>query len=246
MSFVSLEDGPLRIHRSLARLLAMIGTLLAVLAVTLAAVGIYGVMAFLVSQRVKEIGIRVALGATSAEVLKAVVFQGLRPVLIGIAFGIAGAAGLSWLLHTSLSFPGASDLLYGIPFYDPPTFLGLSLMLLSIAASASVVPARRALSVDPDGAFEDELAFELAALAEQRVQLGAARGGGKWSHVRGSGAGHLGGSSVLYHCRFGPLLEGSSSIQQAAGQLYLNAATAASTRSSNASPVMKPDASGML
>ena len=149
MSFVSLEDGPLRIHRSLARLLAMIGTLLAVLAVTLAAVGIYGVMAFLVSQRVKEIGIRVALGATSAEVLKAVVFQGLRPVLIGIAFGIAGAAGLSWLLHTSLSFPGASDLLYGIPFYDPPTFLGLALMLLSIAASASVVPARRALSVDP-------------------------------------------------------------------------------------------------
>src|SRR5437773_1380591 len=83
----------------------------------------------------------------------------------------------------------------------------------------------RELAVDPGGAFEAELAFALAALAEQRVQLGAARGGGKRSHVRGSGAGHLGGSSVLYHCRFGPLLEGSSSIQQAAGQLYLNAAT---------------------
>src|SRR6267378_6277212 len=75
----------------------------------------------------------------------------------------------------------------------------------------------RELPVDPDGAFEDELAFKLAALAEQRVQLGAARGGGKRSHVRGSGAGHLSGGSVLYHCRFGPLLEGSSASNKQRG-----------------------------
>jgi len=149
LSLISLDEGPLRIHKTLAQTLAMLGAILASLALTLAAVGIYGVMAFLVGQRVREIGIRMALGATPGGVLNAIVLQGLRPVLVGIVFGIAGASGLSWTLHTSLAFPGSSDLLYGIPFYDPATFLGVSFLIMSVAVAASALPAQRALRVDP-------------------------------------------------------------------------------------------------
>ena len=74
---------------------------------------------------------------------------GLRPVLVGMAVGIAGAAGASALLHSTLSFPGSADLLYGVSFYDPATFLGLSVFLLAVAAAASALPARRAVKVDP-------------------------------------------------------------------------------------------------
>ena len=119
------------------------------LALTLAGVGIYGVMSYLVSQQVKEIGIRLAIGARASDILFAVVVRGLRPVFYGIVLGIAGAAGISAFLHSTFSIPGAADLLYGVPFYDPPTFLGLSLFLLIAAAVASTIPARRALKVDP-------------------------------------------------------------------------------------------------
>lgn len=153
VSLVTIEDGPLRIQRSFAQMLAMLGVVLAFLAVTLSAVGIYGVMAFLVNQRQKEIGIRIALGATSAGVLNAVVVQGLRPVLAGIAFGTVVAGGLFWALHTSLAFPGTSDLLYGVAFYDPATFVGVLLLLMSVAAAASVLPAGRAIRVDPVAAL---------------------------------------------------------------------------------------------
>ena len=83
----------MRIHRSLAQLLAAVGAGLALLALILAAVGIYGVMAFLVNQRVKEIGIRMALGAGSGRVLRDVIGHGLLPVLVGLASGIAGSDG---------------------------------------------------------------------------------------------------------------------------------------------------------
>lgn len=106
-------------------------------------------MSYLVSQRVKEIGVRVALGASAADVLLSIVVRGLRPVFCGVVLGIAGAAGLSAYLHSILVLPGASDMLYGVPFYDPSTFLGLSLFLVIVAAIASVIPARRALNVDP-------------------------------------------------------------------------------------------------
>jgi predicted permease len=153
MSLVSLEDGPMRIHRSLAQLLAAVGAGLALLALILAAVGIYGVMAFLVNQRVKEIGIRMALGAGSGRVLRDVIGHGLLPVLVGLASGIAGAAVIFSLLHSTLSFPGSTDLLYGIPFYDPATFVGLSLLLVMITAIASAVPARKAVRIDPTDAL---------------------------------------------------------------------------------------------
>jgi len=125
------------------------GWLLAGLALSLAGVGIYGVMSYLVNQRVKEIGIRMALGAGGPAVLRSVVLQSLRPVIVGMAVGVAGAAAMSSLLHTTLVFPGSFDVLYGVPFYDPATFLGLGTFLIVVAALASFGPARRAVRIDP-------------------------------------------------------------------------------------------------
>jgi putative ABC transport system permease protein len=146
---VNMEEGPLKIYRSMARLLALFAAVLAFLALSLAAVGIYGVMGYAVSQRTQEIGVRMALGATPGRVLKAVALQGLQPVAAGMIIGLLCGAGLSALLHSALVSPGASDLLYGVQFYDPLTFLGLSAFLSGVAILASLIPARRALKVDP-------------------------------------------------------------------------------------------------
>jgi ABC-type antimicrobial peptide transport system permease subunit len=106
-------------------------------------------MGYAVSQRTQEIGVRMALGATPGRVLKAVALQGLQPVAAGMIIGLLCGAGLSALLHSALVSPGASDLLYGVQFYDPLTFLGLSAFLSGVAILASLIPARRALKVDP-------------------------------------------------------------------------------------------------
>jgi putative ABC transport system permease protein len=145
----SVQDGPMAREKMQARVFGVFATVLAALALMLAGVGIYGVMSYVVSQRVKEIGVRMALGATAAGVLRSVVLQSLRPVVVGIALGIAGAAALSTLLHATLVFPGSTDVLYGIPFYDPMTFIGLAVFLTAVAAIASAVPAQRAIRVDP-------------------------------------------------------------------------------------------------
>ena len=121
----SVEDGPMFREKMQARVFAVFAAVLAALALVLAGVGIYGVMSYTVSQRVQEIGVRMALGATAAGVLRSVVLHSLRPVVVGIALGIAGAAVLSTLLHATLVFPGSTDVLYGISFYDPTTFIGL-------------------------------------------------------------------------------------------------------------------------
>jgi predicted permease len=145
----TIEKGPLSLQKSLAQTYAIYAGILAFLALMLAAVGIYGVMAYLVNQRVAEIGVRMALGATAMNVLKVIVVQGLWPTFAGIGVGIMGAAALSWVLHTSLTFPGSSDFFYGVPFYDPPTFLGLAGFFAIVAIIASFAPAKRAIAVDP-------------------------------------------------------------------------------------------------
>lgn len=145
----TIAEGPLRWQRSTAQVYAIYAGVLALLALTLAALGIYGVMAYLVNRRTAEIGIRMAVGATAANVLKLIVVEGLRPTFAGIAVGMAGAAALSWILHTTLAFPGSADFFYGVPFYDPTTFLGLAAFFILVAVAASLVPARRALRVDP-------------------------------------------------------------------------------------------------
>ncbi len=136
-------------QRTLARALAMLAAILALLALSLAGIGIYGVMAYVVTQRTQEIGIRIALGATAGRVLRSIAVAGLRPVLIGMVVGVAGGAGLSLLLHRTLAFPGSADFLYGVSFYDPLTFLGITVFLVAVSLMASLGPALRAINVDP-------------------------------------------------------------------------------------------------
>jgi putative ABC transport system permease protein len=112
----------------------------AVLALVLATIGAYGVTSYLVSQRTKEIGVRLALGADAAAVTRLVVFDGMRVGIVGLMTGIAGA-----LATTRL----ASSLLYGVSPRDPATIIGVSAFLLLVVACANYLPARRAARVDP-------------------------------------------------------------------------------------------------
>ena len=109
-------------------------------ALLLAAVGIFGVVAYWVSQRTSEIGIRMALGAQKIDVLWLVVGQGIKLAVIGVGIGITGALGLTRFLVS---------LLYDVRPTDPLTFVGVSLLLTSVALLACYVPARRAMKVDP-------------------------------------------------------------------------------------------------
>ena len=136
-------------RRSMSRALAIFAAILALLALSLAGTGIYGVMAYAVSQRTQEIGVRMALGATPSHVLKSVALMGLRPVAAGMIIGIACGAGISGILHSTLASPESSDFLYGVSYYDPLTFLGLACFLAIVALLASLVPACHALRVDP-------------------------------------------------------------------------------------------------
>jgi len=122
------------------RLAASLAAVMGVLGLTLATVGVYGVVSFRAAQRTREIGIRMALGASRRDILVAVVRQGLQLALIGIAAGLAGAFALSRLLRS---------MLVGVNPGDPGTFLGVSLLLLSVTLLASYIPARRATKVDP-------------------------------------------------------------------------------------------------
>ncbi|HWT02783.1 MAG TPA: ABC transporter permease [Pyrinomonadaceae bacterium] len=110
------------------------------LALVLAAVGIYGVISYSVAQRTREIGLRMALGAQRSDVVKMVVGQGLKLVLIGVAFGLAAAFVLTRVM---------SSLLFGVSATDPVTFLVISLVLICVALLASFIPARNATKVDP-------------------------------------------------------------------------------------------------
>jgi ABC-type lipoprotein release transport system permease subunit len=89
------------------------------------------------------------LGASPSHVLRSVTLQGLWPVGAGMIFGIGCGAGMSGILHSTLASPETSDFLYGIPYYDPWTFFGVSCFLVLVASFASLVPALRALNVDP-------------------------------------------------------------------------------------------------
>jgi putative ABC transport system permease protein len=110
------------------------------LALTLGIIGIYGVLSFLVSNRTREIGIRMALGAQRGDVLRSVMGEGAKLSLAGIAVGMAGAVALMRVL---------SGELYGVGATDPPTFCGVAILVAVVALTACYVPARRAMQVDP-------------------------------------------------------------------------------------------------
>jgi predicted permease len=117
------------------------------LALLLAAVGIYSVIAYSVKRRVREIGIRMALGAQSADVLRMVVVDGLRPTLLGVAIGLAGALALGRVL---------GSIVYGVSTRDVPTFTTVALLLILVGVAASAAPAWRAAQVEPVQILHDE------------------------------------------------------------------------------------------
>jgi putative ABC transport system permease protein len=117
------------------------------LAATLACVGIYGVISHLVSQRTHEIGVRLALGAQPAEMMRLILGQGGRMALLGTALGTVAALGLARLLSAQL---------FGVTAHDPLTFAVVAALLMVVAVAACYVPARRAMRVDPLVALRHE------------------------------------------------------------------------------------------
>ena len=123
-----------------SRIVAALSGVLGALALLLASIGVHGVVSYGVSQRIREIGIRMTLGADGREVMSLVSRQALRPVLIGSVVGVIACAAVSKVL---------SDVLYGIGSHDPIAFAGVPIFLLGVAFLASYIPARRAVRVDP-------------------------------------------------------------------------------------------------
>jgi predicted permease len=134
-----LEDN-LSFWRTVSRLVAGLSGSLSLLALLLASMGVYGVVSYVVSRRLREVGIRMMLGASARDVQGMMLRQTLRPVAIGMMIGVAGAAGVSQIL---------GSVLFGISPFDPIAFIAAPLFLLGVAAAAGLLPTRAAVRLDP-------------------------------------------------------------------------------------------------
>jgi putative ABC transport system permease protein len=123
-----------------ARFNTLLLTIFAIVALLLAGVGIYGVMAYSVAQRTREIGVRMALGARASDAVWLIVRGGMALALVGVAIGVAASYGLTRLMKT---------LLFEVSATDPLIFAGIPLLLALVALLACLIPARRASKVDP-------------------------------------------------------------------------------------------------
>jgi putative ABC transport system permease protein len=130
-----------------ARVGAMLLGAFGVVALLLSTIGVYGVTAYVVGQRTHEVGIRTALGASSAAVLRQLMSETLKVVLVGVLVGVTAGALIGKV---------ASSWLYGVSAFDPAAFLGASLLLTLVAGIGTWLPARRAVSVDPIQALRAE------------------------------------------------------------------------------------------
>jgi ABC-type antimicrobial peptide transport system permease subunit len=117
------------------------------MAMALGIIGIYGVISYTVSQRRREIGVRLALGAQRGDVLQMLLWQSAKTALVGVAIGIAAALGLTEFMRS---------LLFGVSAQDPATFAGVAVLLIFVALLASYIPARRATLVNPTVALRYE------------------------------------------------------------------------------------------
>jgi ABC-type antimicrobial peptide transport system permease subunit len=129
------------------RFLSLLLGIFAAVALTLAAIGTYGILSYMVTERQREIGIRMALGAGHGQVVRLVLGQGLSIAIVGIALGVGGAFGLSRLVRS---------LLYGVSPSDPATYALVAAVIAAVATAACVVPMRRATRVDPLEAIRAE------------------------------------------------------------------------------------------
>jgi len=137
------------LSRSLAlrNFMRMLLSSFAILALLLAAIGIYGVISYAVSQRTREIGVRMALGATPSGMLSLILAESLQLIFFGVLFGVAAAFGLTRML---------ASMLYGVTSTDPLIFVSVTLLLIVIALAACLIPARRAMRIDPMVALRHE------------------------------------------------------------------------------------------
>jgi ABC-type antimicrobial peptide transport system permease subunit len=119
----------------------------AALAMVLASIGLYGVMSYMVTQRSRELGVRVALGANTRDVLGLVLGQGAKLALLGVVIGLAASFAVTRVM---------TNMLFNVSATDPLTFVVISLLLISVALVASYLPARRATKVDPIVALRAE------------------------------------------------------------------------------------------
>src|SRR5690348_15387571 len=153
---LTMQGGPMSLQRLMAQAPAMVALGLALGGLLLAAVGVYGLIAQIVTRRTREIGVHMAIGARPAQVIRLVARKTLRPVAWGAVIGGICALGMSFFLRALIAMPDVPDLTFGMGAFNPLVFLGVLAALAVVVAAACFVPARRATLVDPTIALRAE------------------------------------------------------------------------------------------